>query len=67
MDDRRESEPRSRPTIEVEPLSQRVVVVTLRAVHDVSTKLELAVALERACGSPRISTTGRGKSVRTGR
>jgi anti-anti-sigma factor len=44
----------SRPAIEVEALSDEVRVVHLRGEHDLSTKIELAVALAAASERPRV-------------
>jgi anti-anti-sigma factor len=44
----------SRPAIEVEALSDEVSIVYLRGEHDLSTKIELAVALAAASERPRV-------------
>jgi anti-anti-sigma factor len=44
----------AQPSIEVEPLSDEVAIVTLRGEHDLSTTPQLSAALEAACARPRV-------------
>lgn len=44
----------SRPAIEVEALSEEVSIVHLRGEHDLSTRIELAVALAAASERPHV-------------
>jgi anti-anti-sigma factor len=54
MDDGSERALPSRPSIEVERLSDEVAIVHLRGEHGLSTKLELTAALNVASERPRV-------------